>query len=803
MNDKTFIINTYSEEKYKELSSKASDKQLHIVDNDDTNRTVVPSYDLLMNQVKLSLGYDESSAKILLKDCNGNEISKLDASRFISDNYLMSAAYDNGCLMLSVLLSDQINVISVDFPVDQSLNPLSDYSDSTYPVASKAVVSAILELNGRVGNELTKLNEDLNAAIEGLNVSISEEENRATTEENEILAKQEKIVDDFKDFQGNVNERLEKEIARAKASEETLLNAINDEHIVRYEDGKDDRKHIFLKNHDSIVGYLSGDGAGSVNLAMVSKWNVADFGSNTIPLNLNAKDGIVTNNDSLSVATLEDVQKEQQERAKNDEELGKSIAAETDRAIEAEKTKVDREISSDEGKALIFNKSVGGGAKFENNNGIESFVGVHNGDNGIVAQIYADKMIGGKWNGAKLDVTHSGMYYTVGDKNAAERDVLSNEIATIGKIDEERARATKEEEEIANNLVGAETSLNQKITDEIERAKGAESKLNVQIVKSSADEFLAQYEFTQGGELIGKIDIPKDFLVRSGQLKECTENDNPKDGYLVGDKYIDLVVNAKDCPEEESHIYILVKELVDVYSAGEGLTMKPGNVFQISAEYCNLITAIPTISTTLDEKIDIISNTLDGKIDTIDEKIDTISNTLDGKIDTISNTLDKKIDTTDKKIDKSFSKLEDEKVTGVITTDNNKSLIFNDVTGGGAKNEDNANGIWSFVGVNQPNEKTGPYGSMYVINANSKIGTRLKMYENGFTYSKNCENPKEFNSEDEIATIKDIDNLSNKYISIEALKSALSDINDDIDNIEMEEIGQALLNIKRLVNANS
>ena len=782
MNDKTFIINTYSEEKYKELSSKASDKQLHIVDNDNMHRTVVPSYDLLINQVKLSLGYDESSAKILLKDCNGNEISKLDASRFISDNYLMSATYDNGCLMLSVLLSDQINVISVDFPVDQSLNPLSDYSDSTYPVASKAVVSAILELNGRVGNELTKLNEDLNAAI-------SEEENRATTKENEILAKQEKIVDDFKDFQGNVNERFEEEIARAKASEETLLNAINDEHIVRYEDGKDDRKHIFLKNHDSLVGYLSGDGAGSVNLAMVSKWNIADFGSNTIPLNLNAKDGIVTINGGLSVATLRDIQAEQQERAKNDEELGKSIAAETDRAIEAEKTKVDREISSDEGKALIFNKSVGGGAKFENNNGIESFVGVHNGDNGIVAQIYADKMIDGKWNGAKLDVTHSGMYYTVGDENAAERDVLSNEIATIGKIDEERARATKEEDEIANNLAAAETSLNQKITDEIERAKGAESKLNVQIAKSSADEFLAQYEFTQGGELIGKIDIPKDFLVRSGQLKECTENDVPKDGYLVGDKYIDLVVNAKDCPEEESHIYILVKELVDVYSAGEGLTMKPGNVFQISAEYCNLITAIPTISTTLDKKIDTISTTLD-------KKIDTISNTLDGKIDTISNTLDGKMD-------KSFSKLEDEKVTGVITTDNNKSLIFNKETGGGAKNEDNANSIWSFVGVNQPKEKTGPYGSMYVINANSKIGTRLKMYENGFTYSKNCENPKEFNSEDEIATIKDVDNLSNKYISIEALKSALSDINDDIDNIEMEEIGQALLNIKRLVNANS
>ena len=150
---------------------------------------------------------------------------------------------------------------------------------------------------------MTKLNEDLNAAIEGLNVSISKEEERASTKEEEIISRQDEIVNEF-------NTSLAEEINRAKESEETLLNAINDEHIVRYEDGKDDRKHIFLKNHDSVVGYLSGDGAGSVNLAMVSKWNVADFGSNTIPLNLNAKDGIVTINDSLSVATLEDVQKE-------------------------------------------------------------------------------------------------------------------------------------------------------------------------------------------------------------------------------------------------------------------------------------------------------------------------------------------------------------------------------------------------------------------------------------------------------------------------------------------------------------
>ena len=117
--NKTFIINTYSEDKYRELSSSASANQLHIVDNDDLHRTVVPSYDLLVDKVRLSLGYDPECADILLNDVDGNVISRLPAKRFISDNYLMSAAYDDGKLVLSVMLSnDEVNAISVDFPVD-------------------------------------------------------------------------------------------------------------------------------------------------------------------------------------------------------------------------------------------------------------------------------------------------------------------------------------------------------------------------------------------------------------------------------------------------------------------------------------------------------------------------------------------------------------------------------------------------------------------------------------------------------------------------------------------------------------
>lgn len=65
------------------------------------------------------------------------------------------------------------------------------------------------------------------------------------------------------------------------------------------------RKTIQLDNFDSISGVTT-TGAG-VNLAMVSKWDKADFGSAQIPLNLNSKDGVVTINDGAQVATLGDL----------------------------------------------------------------------------------------------------------------------------------------------------------------------------------------------------------------------------------------------------------------------------------------------------------------------------------------------------------------------------------------------------------------------------------------------------------------------------------------------------------------
>lgn len=95
--------------------------------------------------------------------------------------------------------------------------------------------------------------------------------------------------------------------------------------------------------------------------------------------------------------------------------------------------------------------------------------------------------------------------------------------------------------------------------------------------------YAATYVLSQGGtSLTPKINIPKDFLVKSATVETCDEDDVPVEGYVVGDKYLDFVVNSVDGDATPSHIYLKVTELVDVYSADNStLVLGTGNVFSI------------------------------------------------------------------------------------------------------------------------------------------------------------------------------------------------------------------------------
>ena len=99
------------------------------------------------------------------------------------------------------------------------------------------------------------------------------------------------------------------------------------------------------------------------------------------------------------------------------------------------------------------------------------------------------------------------------------------------------------------------------------------------VKQATADSgYAATYQLTVNGVVAGeKINIPKDFLVKSATLETVTAADTPYSGAVVGDKYIDFVINAKDSSGTAEHIYLPVNDLVDVYTSGNGVEVTAGN----------------------------------------------------------------------------------------------------------------------------------------------------------------------------------------------------------------------------------
>lgn len=98
---------------------------------------------------------------------------------------------------------------------------------------------------------------------------------------------------------------------------------------------------------------------------------------------------------------------------------------------------------------------------------------------------------------------------------------------------------------------------------------------------SATSGYLKTYQLKKDSSYIGaKINIPKDMVVSSGSVKEVSETNEPYEGAIIGDKYIDLVIaNANS-----SHIYIPVKDLVDVYTAGTSISVSSSNVISVISD---------------------------------------------------------------------------------------------------------------------------------------------------------------------------------------------------------------------------
>lgn len=102
-----------------------------------------------------------------------------------------------------------------------------------------------------------------------------------------------------------INGAIENEIRPAiKAIQEEVEKAVKWDDVAT--DDNPNRRAITLKNHDILLG--TDTNGSTFNLAMLSKWNVADYGSVSVPINLNGSKKRPTYNDDKELALMEDIE---------------------------------------------------------------------------------------------------------------------------------------------------------------------------------------------------------------------------------------------------------------------------------------------------------------------------------------------------------------------------------------------------------------------------------------------------------------------------------------------------------------
>lgn len=158
-------------------------------------------------------------------------------------------------------------------------------------------------------------------------------------------------------------------------------------------------------------------------------------------------------------------------------------------------------------------------------------------------------------------------------QNAADSKVASvkaaNNTITVGGTATEPTIAVKLDPAEGNAIKATESGLKVEL--------GAAPEYTIEKESKATEGYFASYVLKKDGSQVGaKIDIPKDYLVKSASIKQST-GEGDASGLPAGTKYIDFVINAKDAGGTESHIYLNVNELVDAYVQGNGITIDSAN----------------------------------------------------------------------------------------------------------------------------------------------------------------------------------------------------------------------------------
>ena len=438
--------------------------------------------------------------------------------------------------------------------VDDMINQVNENVASSIQTLNDNMVQAINTINGGIQAEVElresgdselekKLEEEKTLREEGdSSVEAKVEEEKSAREQaiSEVTENLETSVKTLNETIATVNENVASSIQTLNDNMVQAINTINggiDNEIrpeldkaVKYTEFGEGRKTIQLDNYDSLSG-LDTEGQG-FNLAMVSKWNKADFGSAGIQMNLNSS-GRVTVNDTEELAYMSDIATDQDLedlKAKVEENseaitktnedlvsavsgLNESITTKTEEINTRIDTEVLQKLSDiEENKVDLVETDKNG--IITKNIVLENYASLLGKD--TQGSLYNLAMVS-KWN--KADFGSAGIVLNF--NGSAERPTYND--------DKELALL----EDITGNMS------------------------EIQLVKKSD----LMYELQVGDKIAGTINIPEDQFFKGSEYNEETH-------------VLTLTFKTEDGDQSQN---IDLSGLVDVYSAGNGLSLEGGS----------------------------------------------------------------------------------------------------------------------------------------------------------------------------------------------------------------------------------
>ena len=195
------------------------------------------------------------------------------------------------------------------------------------------------------------------------------------------------------------------------------------------------------------------------------------------------------------------------------------------------------------------------------------------------------------WNAIKAETAKSKTTVQGESTHATNAyiDVTGSEVTGSGAdghvnyvVTLHNAASTTDVATAKSEVIGDATASGNTLGKLEDRVDTLETSTNVTVEKLQTAEsgYFASYVVKQNNAQVGAtINIPKDFLVKSGSVRAATAEDVANDSTLtVGEKLLDFVVNTIEGDGTASHIIIPVSDLVDVYTGGDGIAVSSANV---------------------------------------------------------------------------------------------------------------------------------------------------------------------------------------------------------------------------------